>query len=90
MAFLNSERFKKTPYHGILARIYAVLKMLVKQGTYASRDKALKKLSGFYYDVKHISTYAPYCDAITVDQAMAEVVRRENVGPSATGYGCLA
>lgn len=80
VAFLDSEHFQKTPYHDIQARIYAALKMLVKQGAYASRDKALKKLSGFYYDVKHISTYAPYCDAIIVDQAMAEVVGREQVG----------
>lgn len=78
--FLGSKHFQKTPYHDIQARIYATLKMLVKQGAYASRDKALKKLSGFYYDVKHISTYAPYCDAIIVDQVMAEVVGREQVG----------
>lgn len=47
---------------------------MVKRGAYIDRDGALKRLSGFYLDVKHVSTYAPYCDAFVMDQAMASLV----------------
>lgn len=29
---------------------------------------------GFFQDVKHISIYAPYCDAFIMDQAMAALI----------------
>ncbi len=37
-------------------------------------DDAISRLSGFFQDVKHISTYAPYVDAIVVDQPMASIL----------------
>jgi hypothetical protein len=37
-------------------------------------QKAKDKLSGFFYDVNHIATYVPYCDAVVLDSAMAELV----------------
>jgi hypothetical protein len=36
-------------------------------------------LNGFFYDVKHISTYAPYVDAFVMDQPMADLVSRPTV-----------
>jgi hypothetical protein len=73
MTFLRSEHFANTPYHDIQARMYATLKAMVKGGAYMNRDKSIQRLSGFYYDVKHISTYAPYCDAFLMDAPMAEI-----------------
>lgn len=32
-----------------------------------------------FEDIKHISLYAPYCDAIVIDKFMADLVRRPTV-----------
>lgn len=72
--FFKSAHFSKTPYRWISDRTYAILKDMVKQGAYTNRDKALKRLNGFYQDVKHVATYAPYCDGFVLDQAMASLV----------------
>jgi hypothetical protein len=77
--FLSSNHFRKTPYHDLSARIYASLKAVVKEGAYTNAQKAVQRLSGFYYDVKHIATYAPYCDALVVDQLMAQLITRPTV-----------
>ncbi|WP_042776331.1 hypothetical protein [Sinorhizobium fredii] len=80
LAFLSSEHIHNTPYHDIQARMYATLKAMVKGGSYMNPEKSIARLSGFYYDVKHISTYAPYCDAFLMDNPMAEIVGRDTVG----------
>lgn len=85
--FLLSEHFRQTPYHDVSARIYATLKDAVKAGAYTNRDKALVRLSGFFYDVKHIATYAPYCDAIIVDKPMADLLSKPTAQIEAL-YGC--
>ena len=77
--FLSSDHFREIPYHDLSARIYASLKAMVKEGAYTNVKKAVQRLSGFYYDVKHIATYAPYCDAFVVDQPMAELVTRKTI-----------
>lgn len=51
----------------------------MKNGVYTNRERALQKLSGLFYDVKHISTYAPYVDAFVMDQPMADLVSRPTV-----------
>jgi hypothetical protein len=79
-AFLASEHFKETPNHWISARVFAELKALVKNGAYPDRERAMKRLSGFFFDVKHIATYAPYVDAFVMDQPMAELVSKPTVG----------
>ena len=45
-------------------------------------DAAKDQLSGFFQDIKHVATYAPYCDAFFMDKAMAHVVAdpRINLG----------
>ncbi len=60
--------------------MFATLKGMVKRGAYANREAAVDRLSGVFYDVKHISTYAPYCDAFFMDQAMADLVQQPGVG----------
>lgn len=77
--FLFSNHFKKTPYRWLNAHILATLKHLVKNGFYTNREQALRKLNGFFYDVKHIATYAPYVDAFVMDQPMADLVMRPTV-----------
>lgn len=72
--FFLSEHFSEIPYQWLSARIYASLKDMVKRGAYAKRDAAQKKLAGFFQDVKHVSIYAPYCDAFVMDKSMAAVV----------------
>jgi hypothetical protein len=59
--------------------MFASLKAMVKNGAYANRERALQRLSGVFYDVKHIATYAPYVDAFVMDQPMAELVSHATV-----------
>lgn len=80
--FLLSEHFRQTPYHDLSARIYATLKAMVKEGAYKNMETAVNRLSGFFYDVKHVATYGPYCDAFVVDRAMAELLAKPTVAIS--------
>ena len=77
--FFGSDHFKELPYQWLHAHMLATLKLLVKHGAYANRDRALQKLSGLFYDVKHIATYSPYVDAFVMDQPMADLVSRPTV-----------
>lgn len=72
--FFGSEHFSNIPNEWISARMFAVLRGQVKAGAYANPDEAIRRLSGFFQDVKHISIYAPYVDAIVVDQPMASIL----------------
>ena len=78
-SFFASQHFALLPSQWLSARMYATVKGMVRRGAYANRDAAVSRMSGFFYDVKHIATYAPYCDAFFMDQAMAEIVRRPGV-----------
>lgn len=77
--FLLSDHFKATPLQWLHAHMLATLKHLVKNGFYTNREQALRKLNGFFYDVKHIATYAPYVDVFVMDQPMADLVSRPTV-----------
>ncbi len=59
----RSQHVAVHPFHHIQVRGFATLKAMVKRGAYANRERALERLSGFFYDLKHISSYAPYCQA---------------------------
>ena len=72
--FFSSEYFQNIPYQWLSVRMFAVLKHMVKNGAFKNKKSAIKKLSGFFYDVKHIAAYAPYCDAFIMDQPMASIV----------------
>lgn len=52
---------------------------MVKNGAYTNRDSAIQRLSGFFYDLKHIATYAPYCQAFMMDQPMAALMAQPTV-----------
>lgn len=78
-SFFRSDHFKNTPFHLLSARMYATVKDMVRRGAYANVEEAKRKLKGFFYDVNHIATYAPYCNSIVVDSVMAELVSHPNV-----------
>jgi hypothetical protein len=77
--FLNSEHFDNAPYQYLSSRLFAVLKSMVRNGAYTNPKKAKKRLAGFFLDVNHIATYAPYCDVIVVDQQMEDFVSHPKV-----------
>ncbi len=72
--FFASEHFSNVPHEWISARMFAALRDQIKNGAYSNPDEAIRRLSGFFQDVKHISMYAPYVDAIVVDQPMAAIL----------------
>lgn len=78
--FFRSSHFAAVPYLMLSARIFATLKDMVKRGAYSNSEKAIQRLRGFFQDVKHIATYAPYCDAFVMDQPVASLVADLRVG----------
>jgi len=77
--FFASDHFRQTPYQNLSARMFATLKEMVKAGAYTNKTKALQKLAGVAYDVKHIATYAPYCDGFVMDQPMAQLISHPRI-----------
>ncbi len=59
--------------------MFAALKEMLKHGALSNPDKARKTLTGAFDDIKHISLYAPYCDAIVIANFMADLVSRRGV-----------
>ena len=80
MKYFVSDTFRNLPSITIEAKTFAILKSMVKGGAYTNREKSLKKLREFFYDVKHISTYAPYCDAFIMDKPMASIMNNPILG----------
>lgn len=76
---LRSGHFKQAPRQLLSARIHATMKSMVKGGKFTNHELALKKFAGYFFDVEHISTYAPYCDAFVMDQLAADIVRQSTV-----------
>lgn len=83
---MQSEHFKQTPHQLLSAQMHTTTKAMVKGGKFTNKELALKKFKGYFYDVEHISTYAPYCDAFVMDQSMADLVRQPTVDMEAR-YG---
>lgn len=78
--YLRSSHFANTPITSLTARIFATLKGMVRAGAFVNRQRAQSELSGIFFDVQHIATYAPYCDAIFVDNQMASLIAQPSVG----------
>lgn len=78
-AFFQSDHFAVLPYQDIRARTFATLKKIVRGGAYTNKERALERLSGFFYDVKHIATYAPYSALFVMDKPMAELMAHPDV-----------
>ncbi|MFZ1428112.1 MAG: hypothetical protein WAS21_15225 [Geminicoccaceae bacterium] len=68
--YFSSEYFRQTPYVDIGCQIYALLRARVRMGQFANQEDAVKRLSGFFFDVNALSIFGPYCDGIFVDREM--------------------
>ncbi|GAM98157.1 hypothetical protein U91I_01788 [alpha proteobacterium U9-1i] len=74
-AYFGSDHYKLAPYQWLSARMFALLKEKVWQNPPQNKEKAAKRFRSFFHDVDHIATYAPYCDAFFMDNAMAQMMR---------------
>jgi len=68
--FLSSEYFANVPNVKVSCELFAVLRKMVKNGSYTNPENAKRKLAGLFYDSECISVFGPYCDAIFIDRAM--------------------
>ena len=73
--FFNSKYYYEVPCEFISSGLFAALKQKVKNGHYVNEGKAKKKLSGIFYDISFMSTYAPYCDIMFIDNPMIDLVK---------------
>ena len=84
--FFASDHFANAPNGWISSRIFSVLREQVRNGAYRSPEESKRRLFGFPNDVKHISIYAPFVNAIVVDQPMAAILADGRVNV-ASRYG---
>lgn len=68
--YFESDHYANVPADRISCEFFALLRHFLRQGAFTSRAKNEKRFNGFFYDVRFISTYAPYCDAMVVDTLM--------------------
>lgn len=77
--FLNSDHFCNVPYIYIAASIYSKFRQQVQKGSYSNAEKAKDKFQGLSHDVGFISVFAPYCDAIYLDNAMRQWLSEKDI-----------
>ncbi len=77
--FFQSTYYSNLPYIQISCRVQAALAELVRGGAFSNTEKNRTRFRGFFHDVKHISIYAPYCDIIVVDRAMASLMKNQRL-----------
>jgi len=87
--FFNSEHFAGVPSQQLSARLFAAFKKRVREGMFPNPRKARDKYEGFLFDVEHVATYAPYCDAFFADRFMADVMNDKKVAVEPT-FSCKA
>jgi len=69
-AFFQSDYFFNVPEARIGSEFFALLRRRLRQGAYKNMQKNRDRFGGLFYDIRFISTYAPYCDAMVVDNMM--------------------
>ena len=69
-AFFQSDYFGNVPEARIGSEFFALLRHRLRRGEYKNREKNRDRFGGLFYDIRFISTYAPYCDAMVVDNLM--------------------
>lgn len=77
-AFCGSRHFAEVPAVQLSARLFSAY----RQGLRSSKapldpqsKRTHEKLRGFFYDVQHAATYAPYCDGYFTDKFMARLMQ---------------
>jgi len=89
-AFLRSHHFAEVPTVQLSARLFSAYKeriRLAKTPPDPRSNKTREKLSGFFYDIQHAATYAPYCNAYFTDNAMAKLMKDKRVNVE-SDFGC--
>lgn len=74
-SFFHSLYFSQVPCEYISTGLITVLRDRVKRGSFKKPEKAKKRLRGLFFDVDFIAAYAPYCDAMFLDNTMLSFVR---------------
>jgi hypothetical protein len=85
-----SQHYRQMPSQQLSARLYAAFKQRLRRKADAmptTEDKRETKYSGLMFDIKHVSTYAPYCDAYFADKWMAHLMEDSRVSVEKT-FGC--
>ncbi len=77
--FFQSQHFAEVPNEWLSSHMFATMREMVKRGAFSNRVEAHKRLKGTSGDIKHVSLYAPYCDAIVIDKFMADLVSKPTV-----------
>ncbi len=77
--FFQSQHFSEVPNEWLSSHMFATIREMVKRGEFSNREEFRKSFNGVFEDFKHISLYAPYCDAIVIDKSMADLVSRPTV-----------
>ena len=67
-----SEYYANVPEARIGSEFFALLRHRLRQGQYKNKEKNRDRFGGLFYDIRFISTYAPYCDAMVLDSLMYE------------------
>lgn len=81
--FFGSSHFLEIPNIKISCGLFAILRKMVKNGSYTNPENAKRKLGGLFYDSECISVFGPYCDAIFIDRSMQQWCE----DPDATLFG---
>jgi hypothetical protein len=88
-AFFRAQHFAQVPTVQLSARLFSAYKQSLRSRMIpdSTSKTARKKLSGFFYDIQHAATYAPYCDGYFTDRAMAKLMKEQRVRVE-QDFGC--
>jgi hypothetical protein len=89
-AFFGSQHFAEVPTVQLSARLFSAYKERLRSSKTTPDPKSKKtreNLSGFFYDIQHAATYAPYCDGYFTDNAMAKLMKGQLVRVE-QDFGC--
>jgi hypothetical protein len=88
-AFFKAHHFAEVPSVQLSARLFSAFKQSLRSRTIpdSTSKTAREKLSGFFYDIRHAATYAPYCDGYFTDKAMAKLMKEQRVRVE-QDFGC--
>jgi hypothetical protein len=80
MEYIGSDYIRPIPFVDIFSKIHSLLRYKVQQGQFPTNTGKIKKaISGLYFDAKFISVYAPYSDAMLVDNLMHQWLVDEKI-----------
>ncbi len=84
LAFLQSKHFSNIPYINISAGLWAIIRQEIKKNRYLDTpvEKNIKlRTQGIPADIKHLSIFVPYCDAVFTEKKMASFLQQWNQHP---------